>query len=88
MMKGELIETRCKEFYSYLKERVGEGKQETLKKFHKEFFGAGTGGEVLNRIVGSGLRKADLVQLISNQLGLPPSDITPWMDLFYRILEA
>ena len=88
MKKGELIEKRCAEFYVHLQGLVKDDKKDSLEKFYKEFFGSGSGEEVMNKIVKSGLRKNGLISLISTYLSLDESEISPWIDLFYKILDA
>ena len=88
MKKGELIELRCKEFYKFLEEKVEEEKRSYLQTFYRNFFGEGTGEEVMKQIVRSGVRKNELVLLISKHLGLLESVVLPYIENFYLILDA
>ena len=88
MQKGVLIETRCLEFYVHLQGLVKDDKRDSLDRFYKDFFGSGTGEEVMDKIVKSGLRKNDLKSLISTYLSIDENEVSPWIDLFYKILEA
>ena len=88
MKKGELIKKRCTEFYVHLQGLVKDDKKDSLEKFYKDFFGSGSGEDVMNKIVRSGVRKNDLISLISAYLSLEEGEISPWIDLFYKILDA